>query len=275
MKPSLMCCLTLLLATSVCADDWRRQPVHDVWRAGEVFVEDALHVFGAPLRLDGDSALKTTGVLAVGGLIYHWDQEVRTGLRDVRHDQPYRPFGELGDFLEPLGHARETNKYWFGALAASYAGGWKKGSLVFAQILEAQFIAGLGVQITQDFIGRQRPYGGQGPRSFGNDDATSLPSGHATNITQLAIILSHHVDRPWFTVVAYLGGLSVAFQRVTSNQHWPSDVWISVFYAGAVARSVVARHAERGWDPGGGESAWRLTPTATPAGPALAFTRGI
>ena len=65
--------------------------------------------------------------------------------------------------------------------------------------------AGLGKTLAQSFAGRLRPSVGQGPESWGNDDATSFPSGHAINIFQLATVLSHHADRWWFTTGASNG----------------------------------------------------------------------
>ncbi len=119
----------------------------------------------------------------------------------------------------------------------------------------------MGKVAVQSVVGRRRPHEGEGAKSFGNDDATSFPSGHTLNIFQLATILSHHADRAWFTVGAYTIAAAVGVQRVASDAHWPSDVLFSAALGTAVARAVVNLHEGYGGP--------RPIIAPTPDGPAL------
>jgi membrane-associated phospholipid phosphatase len=94
-------------------------------------------------------------------------------------------------------------------------------------------------------VGRSRPADGLGARHFEFNEGVSFPSGHTSVVFELATILSHHVDHPAFTVVAYGLATTVALQRIDSGSHWASDVFVAAAYGTAVARTVVRRHEER------------------------------
>jgi membrane-associated phospholipid phosphatase len=173
------------------------------------------------------------------------------------------PLREVGDFVEPAGHMGNTNFWYLSGLAVSYTAGWERPTRIFAQILESHYIAGLGKNTVQYFVGRTRPHEGFGPREFGRDDATSFPSGHSSNVFQVATVLSHHVDNRWFDIAAYGTAGTVALQRIRSNAHWPSDVLLSSFYGWAVAKTVVKRHEERTAAGAGGMA---LEPHISPLG---------
>jgi membrane-associated phospholipid phosphatase len=185
-------------------------------------------------------------------------------VHDSRESPGIKWFHEVGEFFEPVGHMGVMNRYYFGGLAVSYVAGSDKATRIFGEILEAHFIAGVGKVAIQSVAGRARPHEGQGPRSWGNDNATSFPSGHAINIFQLATVLSHHAERTWFTVGAYTIAAAVGVQRVASDAHWPSDVFFSAAFGTAVARCVVNLHEGYGGP--------RPVVTSTANGPALAVS---
>ncbi|MCP4631365.1 MAG: phosphatase PAP2 family protein [candidate division Zixibacteria bacterium] len=62
---------------------------------------------------------------------------------------------------------------------------------------------------------------------------------------QVATILSHHVNFFPATITFYGLATSVALQRVTSDSHWPSDVFIAAVFGTAVSRAVIRLHEER------------------------------
>lgn len=213
--------------------------------AADLFVRDAWHICTFPRRLDRRGWLTLGGVTAAAGLAYAWDEELRAMAHRNEDADLLKPLWELGDFFEPTGHMGNTNIWYIGGLATSYLAGWDRPLTIFAQILESHYIAGLGKNAAQSVIGRPRPFEGFGPREFGRDDATSFPSGHASNIFQVAVVLSHHGRSPWISALVYTVAGSVAVQRVRSDMHWPSDVLLSSVYGFSVARAVVARHEQR------------------------------
>jgi len=231
---------------------------------GQAIAYDVTYLVTSPARITTGQALLWGGVAALGGLCYAYDQEILDGVRDSRDQPALRWFHELGKFVEPVGHMGNMNRFYFGGLALSYVAGQDKATLIFAEILESHFIAGLGKNLAQTFAGRLRPSTGAGPRAWGNDDATSFPSGHSINVFQLATVLSHHANRRWFTAGAYLVAFSVGVQRVESRAHWASDVVVSAAWGTMVARTVVSLH-ERYGGP-------QVAPMATADGPGLGLS---
>jgi len=260
----LLVSLILVSASFVAADPGpppERGLFRDGYYAGKVFLYDTGYILTSPLRLTGRQALVWGGVFAVTAVAYAYDQEILDWLQDTRYTPGIKWFHEMGDFFEPIGHMGVMNKYYFGGLALSYVAGQDKATRIFAEILESHFIAGMGKNVANTLAGRARPHEGQGPYSWGNDDGTSFPSGHAINIFQLATILSHHANRAWFTIGAYTIAASVGVQRVMSDAHWTSDVIISAAFGTAAARCVVLLHESYGGP--------RPTVMPTPGGPSV------
>ncbi len=185
-------------------------------------------------------------MLGLSWAAYQNDQAILDAVRDSRDVDAVRWFHELGSFVEPVGHMGNMNAYYFGGLAVGWVAGQDRVTRIFAEILESHFIAGLGKNLAQSLAGRDRPYTGRGPQSWGSEDATSFPSGHSINIFQLATVFSHHANRTWFTVGAYTVATAVGVQRVESRAHWMSDVIVSAAFGTAVARTVVGLHERHG-----------------------------
>lgn len=239
----------------------RRGLLRDGLYAGEVLFHDAAYIATSPLRLTGRQALVWGGLLATTVVLYNNDQGIRDAVHESREQSGLKWFHEGGEFFEPVGHMGVMNKFYFAGLAVSYGVGSDKATRIFGEIIEAHFIAGLGKVAIQSLAGRARPYEESGSRSWGNEDATSFPSGHAINIFELATVLSHHANRPWFTAAAYSVAVAVGVQRVASDAHWPSDVFLSAAFGTAVARCVVNLHEGYGGP--------RPIVTSTSAGPSL------
>jgi len=222
-----------------------KNPAVDLYNAGRILVEDGAHIYTAPARMSTNDALEVAAYLAATGLIFAFDQEILDLVQRNENSAALGPLWDVADFIEPVGHMGNTNAYYFGGMALGYVTGVDELSLICAQILEAHFIAGVGKRAVNYVAGRRRPFEGDGPYSFGNDDATSFPSGHSINIFQVATILSHHVDRKAFTWAAYACAGLVGIQRVRASMHWPSDVFLSAVYGTAVARAVLGLHEGR------------------------------
>lgn len=239
-------------------------PLQDAAFMGHAAAYDLTYIVTSPSRLTTRQAIFWGGVLSLGALAYANDQAILDAVRDSRRSDGVQWFHELGDFVEPVGHMGNMNRFYFAGLALGYVTGQDKATRIFAEILESHFLSGLGKNLTQAYAGRLRPSAGQGPESWGNDDATSFPSGHTINIFQLATVFSHHVDRTWFTVGAYTVAASVGVQRVASRSHWASDVIVSAAFGTAVARCVVNLHERYG--------AARPAVAAGPEGPVLGLS---
>lgn len=222
-----------------------RHLFRDLGHAGKTFVSDAVHIYTAPARLNTESALRWGGILALTGAIYAYDQGISDEFKSNRERSPLREIVDTVEPIESLGHMGKTNIYYFGTLTLGYILRIESLTLVSAQILESLFIAGGVKNLANVVVGRRRPHEEQGPRSFKFNDGTSFPSGHASNLFQVATVLSHHVEWLPFQVGVYSLAAAVALQRVTSEGHWPSDVFLAAAFGRAVAKEVLKRHDER------------------------------
>jgi hypothetical protein len=132
-----------------------------------------------------------------------------------------------------------TNKYYFAGLGIGYLFNIKPLEEVSIRILESHFIAGGGKNVANFLVGRWRPRDGNDPRRFEFNNGSSFPSGHVSNMFQLATILSHRFSFLPATIALYGIAGTVGFQRITSDSHWPSDVFVAAVYGTAVARAVI------------------------------------
>ena len=202
----------------------------DLYKSGKVILSDMGYFYSSPARMDVKSALWTGAILGVGGVLYAYDQELMDGFQRSRNHPLYVPIRHMGEFFEPLGMQAHTNKYIFGGVIVGYLIGYEPLMLISADILEAYLIAGNAKNAVVMLIGRRRPYEGYGPRQYDFLEGSSLPSGHSSNVFQMATVLSHHLNNTLATVALYTFASSVALQRITDNAHWPSDAYLgSVF----------------------------------------------
>jgi hypothetical protein len=198
----------------------------------------------APFRLRGDDAWALGGVLAVGALLYVADAPISADLVSSADDGLGRRLESLGEELDPMGLMGKTNPYWIAGMVVSDLAGWEGGELVFKELLFSHWIAGLGRQGMRRVLGRRRPDEGADPRTFAPGEGTAMPSGHMATFTQVAAILSHHIDR-WPATVALYGLAGVmGYERISSEAHWASDVWIGAAWGWGVAQVVMARREE-------------------------------
>lgn len=75
---------------------------------------------------------------------------------------------------------------------------------------------------------RQRPSTGEGEGKFfsGNWTNGSFPSGHAAFTWAIASTVAHEYHSPWLKLLMYGMATTVSTTRVTSRQHFPSDVFV-------------------------------------------------
>jgi membrane-associated phospholipid phosphatase len=72
---------------------------------------------------------------------------------------------------------------------------------------------------------------------------SSFPSGHAVSVFSIATVVArrycHHKWMPW---VAYGAATAISFSRVTTREHFPSDVFLGAALGYSIARFEVLRH---------------------------------
>jgi membrane-associated phospholipid phosphatase len=223
---------------------WNRL-LGDAGSAVTTFASDAVHVYTSPFRLNKTRALWAGGVIVTTVVLYAYDEEINDWFQRNKGENWYGWFDDVGESIEAVGHMGKTNRYYFGALALGYVLGIEPVTTISAQILESHFIAGGLKNLLNVVVGRRRPFEEKGPYSYKFNDGTSFPSGHASNIIQVANILSHHF-RYWpFRVIFFTLAASVCTQRIASQGHWASDVFIAGVFGYTVSREVLGLHEER------------------------------
>ena len=229
-------------------------------RAGSAVMNlgsDAWYILTSPARLNRHGLLVTGGLLAVGGVLYAYDDEIYQTFIRNRGDPVYEAVLDVGRWAEPVGFMGNTNPIYVATYVVGSAAGIEPLQEISLQILESHIIAGGLRNLGRLLIGRRRPFEDKGPRFFEINGGTSFPSGHTSVVFELATILSHHVRSTPFTVLAFAVATTVALERVDSNTHWPSDVYLAAVSGHLIARTVVERHEQR---------SWALVPTAGSGG---------
>ena len=203
--------------------------------------DDFTHFYSAPARMKPVHLLWTGGLLAVGGIIFAYDQEIYDSIQRNRDSRYYKPIRKAGDFFEPLGYMGFTNKYIFATLGIGYLLDNEFAVSVSSDLLESFVIGTPGKNAVMFGAGRRGPMNDKGARSFKAGDGRSFFSGHSNAIMQLGTIMSHHVDYRPFTVTAYGIAGTVFLQRITSDHHWPCDVYFGALW-GYLVSSEVLKH---------------------------------
>lgn len=214
-----------------------------------VFFEDAWYVASSPARMNRESAAWTAAIVGTGLLIYAGDQEIYDAFQRSRGNEWYKAAVWLGDRWEPVGNMGKTNIYYVGALGVGLATRWKPLERVPAEILQSHWTAGGLRNVGELAAGRRRPFEDEGARAFDPGDGTSLPSGHASVMFELAAIAAHETrDTPLSIPVSTFGhfaAASVSMQRIDSGNHWPSDVYAGAVTGVLVSRTLLARRDAR------------------------------
>ena len=215
--------------------------LHDTGGAVKTIASDFKYIYTAPARITKRNALWISGIVTVGGLIYAYDEEIHDAFKRNEDHRYYRPIRKTGEKFEPLGLRITFEKYYFGALVLGYVTGIDKLVEISSDFLESYYIATPGKAAGNIITGRRRPREGDGSRSFKFYDGTSLPSGHSSNIVQMATVLSHHIDFLPFRAAVYGVATSVCLQRITSDSHWPSDVYFGALYGRILSKTLLKR----------------------------------
>ncbi len=241
----------------------------DVAFAGRLVVDDAAAVIASPFHMNRESALKLAGVLAIAGVMFAFDEDMTEFALRNDNDHPFKAVRRMGEEIEDIGLMGTTWPIYLGATTVGYAIGNTTLTRVGGEILLAQYISGGIRNLGKIVLGRRRPNERQGAYKFEFDGGTSLPSGHASSAFAAFGVLAHHIDRTWATAACYTLAGTIAYQRLTSESHWASDIWLGAVSGIASARLITRRH-DRLLN---GESDASVTIGVTPTGqPALAWT---
>ena len=225
--------------------DHFREPANDITNALRITINDGLYIYRQPLSWKRSQRTEAAKLLAIGGVIYAFDKEIQDLFLRNKEAFPVKLVHEVGEFFEPLGYMGFTNKYYAAGLIFGYLFGWDEVLSLSADIVESYLISG-GINNAANFVvGRRRPGNHLGSRSYSLNDGTSFPSGHSSNIVQIANVVTYHYDTPIIRVSAYSVAGAVCVQRITSEAHWPSDVYFGALLGWVVSRELILLKRDR------------------------------
>jgi len=240
--------------------------VRDLTCAAKKTYADFKYIYTAPTKMTSKGLLYVGGILTIGGILFKYDQEVYNAIKRNQNHKYYKPIRKTGEFFEPLGYMGFTNKYIFASLLIGYVIDYKPMVNISFDLLEQFLVASLGKNLLMISAGRKGPMIGEGPRSFKFNDGRSMPSGHSLAIMQMASVFSHHIDYLPFKIIAYSIAGTVLLQRISSDHHWPSDV-----YAGALFGYIISHSIFRFND----ETRLKVSPTSWNNGNAFGFVLSV
>jgi membrane-associated phospholipid phosphatase len=206
--------------------------------------EDFKYLATSPTRLDTTSAIITLGLVGMGGVLYVEDAKIRDLAQDHKNS-----------FLDNMAVAGETLGYPYCVGLAAIWGG--TGYLVKNEKMKATGLLSLESFLVADTIsisfklatGRARPKRDRGstsyePFSFDMSD-TAFPSGHATAIFSIASVFADQYESRWAGVLAYGLACLSAWERISDDKHWASDVFGGAVLGTLVGKSVVYLDRQR------------------------------
>ena len=110
-------------------------------------------------------------------------------------------------------------------------------------MIEGVIISGIYVTAVKFLTGRSRPGKERGPYSFRpfrlEEANKSFYSGHTTEAFTFASVISHFFKNVYVSSLVYtIAGLT-AVERVHSNKHWASDVFVGGFIGILIGRQII------------------------------------
>ena len=198
---ALICFFVLVAPASSLCDETAEE---ESWSAGKVmrdagsgvrlFVADLGAVATKPARMTRHDYIWLGELFLYGSWMFYYDEEIMRSVQQNK-DQPLLSFvGDIGDTFQDLGLMSITNRYYIGGILVGYVFGWERLQRISTDILFSHWISGLYRSAFKVFVGRARPREGKGAYEFEFNSGTSLPSGHASSIMQVATVFSHYAD---------------------------------------------------------------------------------
>lgn len=226
----------ILIQTQLCAQASNARSSNPFMCAIKTVGSDVAYVVTSPLRMRAKGGAQLAALSAItAGFVLRADDKIdeELALEDYEFSsRPFTEFAKLGKVYDDLGPVNTA----LGLSAASFAGGLifrdKKLLQTSRLLVEASVLTYWFTACGKGILGRARPYTNHGPRDFNlfkfssSEDFKSMPSGHVSSAFALMTVIAKQYDHWYVEVPAYTFAVSVAFQRMTTRNHWASDTML-------------------------------------------------
>jgi len=263
--------LIILLApaahgTSMPDDSTTTRPdmLDTMWRDVEIVGEDGLAWLLAPLSYSRNEWMMTAGIGAATLATYAVDGEVRELMLKNQQDGWYDAASLANEGGRVLWAQALTGALYLPGLLFDIEDLRVTGRMLGQSLI----YSGAATMTFRVILGRDRPYSGKGPSSFGwmefGNAEQSFPSGHTTVAFAMASVLARRIKEPVATVLLYTAAAATGLARMYHDQHWASDVLLGAVIGHSAGmyvasceekRSAGARDTMSGWfvlpSPGG------------------------
>lgn len=205
-----------------------------------------LHSMGeqaqAPFHMSGKQMLTTAGVLAITGILFHYDEEIDKAFKPIKDRNPFikkvsPEFTQLGDYY---GYGLIAGIFGVSAITKNY-------KPFHTSILAAQsaITAGIWVRVGKVLTGRMRPGATYNDLNFNHDHwfgpfgqfnskntpgrsvaaFDAFPSGHTAAAFAMATSFAkQYRDKKVVPVILYSVAGLIGVSRLVEHDHWASDI---------------------------------------------------
>lgn len=204
---------------------------------------DQASIWTCPLRAQPSDAAWLIPFGAATGVAIHYDPQAQQdlGINPSRINAS-KTISQFGSPYATFGAA--AGIYFFG-IAKHKEHLAETGRLGAEAILDASIVT----EVIKLATNRERPYQGLGQGGFWPRGTSSysvdgsFPSGHAAASWALArVIASQYPSRP-VQIAAYAFAIAISASRVTSREHFPSDVLVGSTFGYLIGGYVIRHHA--------------------------------
>jgi hypothetical protein len=238
-------------------------------------LSDTWWVFSSPARLNRRSAIGTAVVLGATAVLYQYDDEIFEATQRNKDEQPFKALMDFTDSYVEIGFMPNAFKVEAGVAVVGYVFKSEPLRQIPIELIESHIIAGTLRNILKPIVGRAHPYENLGPHHFEFNNGTSFPSGHTSVLFEIATVVAEHVHSAPVTAALYAAATLGAVQRIESQNHWPTDVFIPSITGSLIAHTVVRRNAERRARDASSESGWTPMLDVVPGGLRVGVSRGF
>lgn len=215
---------------------------------------DVAYVVTSPTHLSRAGGIKLLAFSAlVSGVVLRADDKIDEELALENYEFTAKPFEELAEIGQIYDDIKPAN-FALGLTATTLVGGLalrdKKLLQTSRLLVEATVLTQVFTACSKSIAGRARPYTDHGPHDFNlfkfssTEDYKSMPSGHVSSIFALMTVVAKQYDHWYVEIPAYGFATSVAFQRMTSRNHWASDTMIGAALGYWVSSTLVRKQKD-------------------------------